>query len=169
MEEEDQEDEFCPVVEEQHFDCPLCQLNSTDPIIQKMNAMEESMSGKVCASEIYKLIHDFYILQKQELERQHMPCPTITLEDIKEHYEKHRVNLKNIVANEIFLANEMQCHFTSSQIATRNASGQKTLHSKSVDQWIRLSKHKLDLVKYYHSLSKNKVSEPSGIKPFEFN
>ncbi len=166
---EEETDEFCAVMDEQHTECPLCQLNSTDPIIQKMNAMEESMSGKVCANEIYKLLYDFYTMQKRDLERQNITCPTITLDQIREHYEKHRVNLKNIVANEIFLANEMQGHFASSQIATRNASGQKTLHSKSVDQWIRLSKHKLDLVKYYQSLSKNKVSEPSGIKPFEFN
>ena len=163
------EEDFCPIQEEQNYTCSLCQLSSTDPIIQKMNAMEASMSGNINSSEIYKSIHDFYILQKQELETQCMPCPTITLEEIKVHYEKHKVNLKNIIANEIFLANEMQSHFASSQIATRNASGQKTLHSKSVDQWIRLSKHKLDLVKYYQSLSKNKVSQPSGIKPFEFN
>lgn len=162
-------EENCPVIDGVHSDCPLCQLNSTDPIIQKMNNMEESLSGKICASEIYKLIHDFYVLQKQELERQQMPCPEISLNQIARHYEKHKVNLKNIVANEIFLANEMQCHFEASQIATRDASGQKTLHSKSVDQWIRLSKHKLDLVKYYQSLSKHKVSEPTGIKPFEFN
>lgn len=162
-------EETCPIVENMHTDCPLCKLNSTDPIIQKMNNMEESFSGKICASEIYKLIHDFYLIQKQELERQNIPCPEISLDQIATHYEKHKVNLKNIVANEIFLANEMQSHFEASQIATRDASGQKTLHSKSVDQWIRLSKHKLDLVKYYHSLAKHKVSEPTGIKPFEFN
>jgi len=163
------EEEHCPVVDTGCSDCPLCQLNATDPIIQKMNEMEESLSGKVSSTEIFKLIHDFYLLQKKELERQKMPCPEITLEQIEIHYTKHRVNLKTIVANEIFLANEMQSHFEASQIATRDASGQKTLHSKSVDQWIRLSKHKLDLVKYYQSLSKHKVSEPTGIKPFEFN
>ena len=62
----------------------------------------------------------------------------------------------------------MQNHFSASQIATRNADG-KNIAFKSVDQWIRLSKHKLDLIKYYQSLAKQRVSEPAGIKPFEFN
>ena len=90
-------------------------------------------------------------------------------DDIVRHYEKHKVNLKNIVANEIFLANEMQKHFAAEQMATRDINGKKTLHSKSVDQWIRISRHKLDLVKYYQSLSKKKVNEPSSIKPMEFD
>ena len=79
------------------------------------------------------------------------------------------MNLKNIVANEIFLANEMQRQFAATQIATMDMNGRKTLNSKMVDQWIRISKHKLDLVKYYQSLSKRKVNQPSAIKPMEFD
>lgn len=166
---EDDTPEPCDVIEEEEHDCPLCQLNSTDPILSKMNSMEESMTGKVSAQEIYRTLYAFYCHQKNELERQNMACPDISLDQIARHYEKHKINLKNIVANEIFLANEMQVHFRACQIATRDSSGRKTLDSKSVDQWIRLSKHKLDLVKYYNSLAKQKVSEPSGIKPYEFN
>ena len=159
----------CHVMEHQHIDCPLCKLNSTDPIIMKMNTMEESLSGKISSDEIYKTLYQFYKHQKQELERQNLSCPTITEEDIKIHYEKHKVNLKNIVANEIFLANEMQRQFAATQIATIDMNGRKTLNSKMVDQWIRISKHKLDLVKYYQSLSKRKVNQPSAIKPMEFD
>lgn len=159
----------CHVMDHQHVDCPLCKLNSTDPIIMKMNTMEESLSGKISSDEIYKTLYQFYKHQKQELERQNLSCPTITEHDIKMHYENHKVNLKNIVANEIFLANEMQRQFASSQIATMDANGRKTLNSKMVDQWIRISKHKLDLVKYYQSLSKRKVDQPSAIKPMEFD
>ena len=167
--EDDEGPEPCDVIEEDYHDCPLCQLNSSDPILSKMNSMEESMTGQVSAQEIYRTLYGFYCHQKTELERQGMQCPEITEEQIAKHYEKHKINLKNIIANEIFLANEMQVHFRACQIATRDSNGRKTLDSKSVDQWIRLSKHKLDLVKYYNSLAKQKVSQPSGIKPYEFN
>jgi hypothetical protein len=163
------EPEPCDVLEHEEYDCPLCQLNSSDPILSKMNAMEESMTGKVSGQEIYRTLFEFYKHQKLELERQQMTCPEISQHQISVHYQKHKINLKNIVANEIFLANEMQVHFRACQIATRDSSGRKTLNSKSVDQWIRLSKHKLDLVKHYHSLAKQKVNEPGGIKPYEFN
>lgn len=159
----------CQLMENHHVDCPLCKLNSTDPIVMKMNAMEESLSGKIAPSEIYHTLYAFYKHQKQELERQHLHCPTITIEEIKVHYEQHKVNLKNIVANEIFMCNEMGRQIAASQIAMRDVNGTKTIQSKMCDQWIRISKHKLDLVKYYQSLSKKKVEQPSGIKPMEFD
>jgi hypothetical protein len=162
-------DEVCHVVDFEEVNCPLCKLNSKDAIIMKMNTMEESLTGKIAPAEIYKTLFGFYQHQKQELERQCIPCPVLSEDDIIRHYEKHKVNLKNIVANEIFLANEMQKHFAAEQMATRDINGKKTLHSKSVDQWIRISRHKLDLVKYYQSLSKKKVNEPSSIKPMEFD
>lgn len=163
------EDEACHVMEDQYHTCPLCKLNSTDPIIMKMNTMEESLSGKIYCGEIYKTLHQFYIHQKQELERQNMQCPVITENDIIQHYEKHKVNLKNIVAKEIFLNNEMISQLAARQIASRNANGEKTLNTKMMDQYIRISRHKLDLLKYYQSLSKKKVDQPSAIKPMEFD
>ena len=54
----------CHVMDHQHVDCPLCKLNSTDPIIMKMNTMEESLSGKISSDEIYKTLYQFYKHQK---------------------------------------------------------------------------------------------------------
>lgn len=171
---EDEKQEVACDVEEEHSEvhCPICSHNSGEAsVIQKMNEIESNLTGTVSSEEIYRIQHELYEHQvRQPLLRQGMSAPEITLEQIRKHYQNHRLNLKDIIAKEILFVNTMQIHFRKSQIATKSLKdGKKTLNMKGVDQWIKLSKHKLDLIKYFNGpLAKSKKSKSSGIKPYEF-
>lgn len=158
--------------EEAEGHCPICShSNGEASVIQKMNEIENSLTGSVSAEEIYRIQHQLYEHQvRQPSLRQGKPCPEITLDHIRRHYQRHRLNLKDIVAKEILFVNVMQVHFRRSQIATMNVKDQrKTLNMKGVDQWIKLSKHKLDLIKYYNGpLAKKEKPKNAGIQPYEF-
>jgi hypothetical protein len=161
---------------EEHKDelnCPICAHNSDDAsVIQQMNDIEVKLTGTVSPEEIYRVQHQLYETQvRAPLLRQNKVCPEITLNDIRAHYQKHRLNLRDIISKEILFVNTMQVHFRKSQIATKCLKdGRKTLNMKGVDQWIKLSKHKLDLIKYLNGplAKKAKTSGTKGIKPYEF-
>lgn len=164
----------CDVEEaKKEHNCPICSHNQDEAsVIQKMNEIEADLTGSVSSEEIYQIQHQLYEHQiRQPLLRQKIECPEITLDDIRNHYQNHKLNLRDIISKEILLVNTMQVHFRRSQIATKCLKdGRKTLNLKGVDQWIKLSKHKLDLIKYYHGplKQKDKANKTSGIKPYEF-
>ena len=177
MEEPEIEDVSCAVEEQtEEEECPICSHNAGEfSIIQRMNQVELNLTGTVSSEEIYRLQHQLYEHQvRQPLLRQGRVCPEITINHIRTHYQRHKLNLKDIVSKEILFVNTMQKHFRSNQIATKNlTTGEKKLNLKGVDQWVKLSKHKLDLIKYYHGpltkSSKAKGSEKqTKIKPYEF-
>jgi len=163
----------CDVEEEEsEVNCPICSHNSGEAsVIQKMNEIENNLTGTVSSEEIYRIQHQLYEHQvRQPLIRQGMDAPEITIEQLRKHYQNHRLNLKDIIAKEILFVNVMQVHFRKQQIATKNIKdGTKTLNLKGVNEWIKLSKHKLDLIKYFNGpLAKKSKSKNSGIKPYEF-
>lgn len=163
----------CDVEEtKQEHNCPICSHNSDEAsVVQKMNSIETELTGRVSSEEIYRIQHQLYEHQvRQPLLRQKIDCPEITLDDIRNHYQNHKLNLRDIISKEILLVNTMQVHFRRSQIATRCLKdGRKTLNLKGVDQWVKLSKHKLDLIKFYHGpLAQKDKPKTSGIKPYEF-
>lgn len=163
----------CDVEEEEsEVNCPICSHNSGEAsVIQKMNEIENNLTGTVSSEEIYRIQHQLYEHQvRQPLLRQGLDAPEITIEELRKHYQNHRLNLKDIIAKEILFVNVMQIHFRKQQIATKNIKdGSKTLNLKGVNEWIKLSKHKLDLIKYFNGpLAKKSKAKNSGIKPYEF-
>ena len=173
-EEEEPVEVACDVEEEEsEVNCPICSHNSGEAsVIQKMNEIESNLTGTVSCEEIYRIQHQLYEHQiRQPLLRQNLSAPEITIDHIRKHYQHHRLNLKDIIAKEILFVNVMQVHFRKQQIATKNLKdGTKTLNLKGVNEWIKLSKHKLDLIKYFNGpLAKKSKTKNSGIKPYEFS
>ena len=82
------------------------------------------------------------------------------------------MNMKNIVSKEILFVNEMQRQLKTRQIAVRNkVTGEKRLVLKGISEWQRLSKHKLDLIKYYNNTlcKQRRTGKGAAIKPYEFD
>lgn len=175
---EEDDEEPVPVVDEddehEHI-CPICTHNAGDKsVISKMNELEERLTGTISPEEIYRIMYQLWCHQvKAPLERQGMAVPEVTIEDIRTHYSHHRLNMRNIVSKEILFVNEMQKQLRQRQIAVRNkVTGQKRLILKGITEWQKLSKHKLELIKYYNNtLSKQSKNSSKGasIKPYEFS
>ena len=80
--------------------------------------------------------------------------------------------MKNIVSKEILFCNTLQRQLKGNQIAVRNkVTGEKRLVLKGISEWQRLSKHKLELIKYYNNtlMKKSKSGGGQGIKPYQFD
>jgi len=184
MMEEDDPGEFVPChfsddEEEAHdldCQCALCQYGDggsgeAHSVIQRMQEIDSQMVGKIKDDEIYNLQADLYRTHvKEPLERQGIEAPNVTAETCKAHFSKHRMNMKRMIGSEISFVNSMQRHVRREQILSRNnVTGRTKVDNGAIKQWIALSKHKLDLVKYYKGpLSKEVASKTQSIKPYSF-
>lgn len=175
---EEDNEEPCPVVDESEEDsghCPICSHNASERgVIAKMNDLEARLTGTISPEEIYRIMFQMWEHEVRiPLERQGMACPELTVDQIRNHYCKHKMNMKNIVSREILFCNTLQRQLKGNQIAVRNkVTGEKRLVLKGISEWQRLSKHKLDLIKYYNNtlMKKSKTSgSGQGIKPYEFD
>ena len=173
---EEDNEEPCPVVDEveDHHQCPICTHNHNERgVISKMKELEQRLTGTISSEEIYRIMLQLWDHEvKVPLERQGMAVPELTIDDIRTHYTSHKMNMKNIVSKEILFVNEMQRQLKTRQIAVRNrVTGEKRLVLKGISEWQRLSKHKLELIKYYNNtLMKNsKTGNSASIKPYEFD
>jgi len=186
MVEEDDVGEFVPChfsddeEEEEHGEgckCALCQYGDggsgeAHAVISRMQEIDSQMVGKVADREIYNLQADLYRTHvKEPLERQGIEAPDVTAETCRAHFSKHRMNMKRMVGSEINFVNSMQKHVRREQILSRNnVTGRTKVDNAAIKQWIALSKHKLDLIKYYKGpLSKEIASKTQNIKPYSFS
>jgi len=172
--EDDGDDEACDMLsEEMKIDCPLCKYSQADKsVIDRMNQMEQNMTGTTSPEEIYTTLAGLYHVQvRQPLLNQGLSAPEITVDQLRIHYTLHRLNLRDILSKEILAVNNMQIHFRKHQVATVNTkTGVKKLDPKAMSEWVKLSKHKLELIKFYNGpLSKMKNKESGNIKPYEFS
>ena len=173
MEEIDVDDEqICAVAEDEliHGECILCKFSSNKhPVFLKMDQMERQLTGRVNPNEIYRSLYNLYVLEmRNKLTNQGHECPHITIEDIAKHYKYHKLNEKEVISNDIVTIGIMQQHLKDSQIATKKNDGMKTYNLKCVEAYVRLSKHKLDLIKYLKSADGNRKSSTEKIKAYEF-
>ena len=175
---EEDNEEPCAVIdhaEEDEAICPICTHNASERgVIAKMNDLEAKLTGTISPEEIYRIMFQLWEHEvRVPLERQGLTCPCLTVNDIRTHYTSHKMNMKNIVSKEILFVNELQRQLKGNQIAVKNKiTGEKRLVLKGITEWQKLSKHKLDLIKYYHNtlMKKTKNSgKAGGIKPYEFD
>lgn len=179
------EGEFVPCVfsddeEEEHGDgcsCPLCVhgdggTGEAHHVIQRMREIDEQLAGKVSDREIYRIQANLYKENVAEpLKRQGIDVPEVTPEDCKKHFASHSINPKRMMSNEIQFVNTMQKHVRKSRILSRNTvTGETRINDGAVRQWLQLSKHKMELLKFYRG-ALSKSSQGSGtktIKPYSF-
>jgi len=174
---EEEDEEPCAVEDdmgEEEAVCPICHHNANERgVIAKMNELEERLTGTISPEEIYRIMYQLWCHEvKMPLERQGMTVPELSIEHIRLHYTSHKMNMKNIVSKEILFVNEMQRQLKTRQIAVRNkVTGEKRLVLKGISEWQRLSKHKLDLIKYYNNTlcKQRRTGKGAAIKPYEFD
>ena len=181
---EDDEGEFCPAAfsddeEEDHgIDClcPLCKhgdggTGDAHEVISRMEELDTVLTGQVKDDEIYRIQAQIFTEHVQKpLQRQGLEAPTVTPDICKSHFAKHRVNAKRVIAGDIQFVDSMQLHFRKQNILSRNnQTGETRINTNAVKQWIQLSKHKMDLIKYYKGpLAKEASSNTKSMTPYSF-
>ena len=91
----------------------------------------------------------------------------------EEHYTRHVVDTTQQVADDILYCSKMQRHYQKN-IALRNEDndGSVVLNPQNVNEYVKISKHKLDLVKYYNAQKKKSVQDEKSsmsMTPYTFS
>jgi len=137
-----------------------------------MEEIDTALTGNIRDDDIYRLQAEMFTEHVQKpLEKQGLDAPTITPEMCRDHFSKHRVNAKRVIAGEIRFVDTMQYHFRKQNILSRNnQTGETRINTSAVKQWIQLSKHKMDLIKYYKGpLSKEAGGNTKSMTPYSFS
>jgi hypothetical protein len=156
--------------------CPLCThgdggTGASHQVLQQMEDIDRTMAGKVSDKAIWDLQANLYAKHVTEpLARQGIKAPVVTPDDCRKHFSRHRVNPKRIIGEDIKFISTMQKQFRRSQILSRNThTGETKMNTAAVRQWTALSKHKLDLIKYYNNtLSKDDGKGTTTSTPYTF-
>jgi len=156
--------------------CPLCihgdgGTGASHQVLAQMEDIDRTMTGKVSDKAIWQLQANIYQKHVTEpLARQGIKAPTVTPEDCRKHFSRHRVNSKRLIGEDIKFISSMQKQFRRTQILSRNnQTGETKMNSQAIRQWTQLSKHKLDLIKYYNNtLSKGEAKGTSTSTPYTF-
>lgn len=130
--------------------CPLCAHAGSAPF-RKMDELEMQLSGKVAPSEIYKAQVECYQQQIKPLLQHGHICPEVTEHDCMIHYTQHRVNVTASLAKEIVYCGMIQEHFRKNEMAQKTSEGEK-INSRVLNDWVKISKHKLELIKQFRSM-----------------
>ena len=162
------EDEMCALQEPDLGVCPLCKYQD-DNIILKMAGVEKKLTGNIDTDEIYEVLSSMYTKHTQPLIRQGKKPMQLTPELCKEHYTKHVVNSVQQVADDILYCCKMQRHYKKNIGVKSSHTGNITLNPHHVNEYVKLSKHKLDLVKYMNIMQKKNDTKQNTSEPYAFS
>jgi len=146
--------------------CPLCAYQN-DNIIQSCTRVHSSLVGKIENQQIYTILCDMYRKHVEPLKRQGKILMDLDDATCEEHFTRHVVNSTQQIADDILYCSKMQRHYKRN-IALRNG-GTVMLNPQSVKEYVQISKHKLELVKYFSNHKKKQSSETSTVQPYAFN
>jgi len=163
-----EEEEMCALEEPSMGICPLCKYQD-DSIIKSMADVERNLTGNVDSDEIYNVLCSMYKKHTAPLIKQGKKVLTITPAHCKEHFCKHVVNTRQQVADDILYCCKLQRHYKKNIGVKSHQTGNVTLNPHHVNEYIKLSKHKLDLVKYMNIIKKKQTAASSTNEPYAFS
>ena len=149
------EDNPCELEEMSMGKCPMC-VYQNDNIIQSMSKVEQSLQGKIESKQTYTILCDMYHKHIAPLRRQGKELLDLDEEICKEHYTKHVVNTTQQVADDILYCSKMQRHYQRNIALRSSNSGTVVLNPQNVQEYVKISRHKLELVKYFTTMQKKK-------------
>lgn len=162
-----EEEETCALVEPSMGVCPLCKYQD-DSIIKNMSDVERSLTGNVDSEEIYTVLCNMYKKHTAPLIKQGKSVMKITPEHCREHYSKHVVNSHQQVADDILYCCKLQRHYKKNIGVKSSQTGNVTLNPHHVNEYIKISKHKLDLVRYMNVMKKKPSATSAANEPYAF-
>ena len=168
----DDEVEICPLEEKSAGTCPLC-VYQDDNIVRHMTKTYETLQGKVDREKIFCILCDMYKKHTIPLIRQGKVPFELNVDHCREHFTKHVVNAFEQISDDILYCAKMQRHYKKNIGVKNTHSGRVSLNPQFVQEYVKLSRHKLELVKYLNVLKKRKEanvsSEPTRVAPHSFS
>ena len=135
--------------------CALCAHGSDAPgdPLTTLAQMDHDLCHAVTEDQLRAMQSEVYETQVARPHRDRgLKAPEVTPSALKRHFHAHALNLKRAVVDDIRLCNMAQQHLRRRGLRVRNsATGETRVVGNELRSWLSLSKHKLDLIKYYRA------------------
>ena len=146
----------CPVPGD-GIECPLCRHARTN-IAARLNEAHASLSGKVSPQSLYRTLLTLYT---EEVEITGESIGILTPSIIHEHYEQHVVAVHKSISDDIMFTSAIQRHLQTECVATPAGEGVH-ISAPAVNDWVKLSKHKIALLAAYTTLIRPTTHAPKA-------
>ena len=160
---EDEEDDLEePQSASGHNDvCPCCEL-ATSEVVRAMDSVADTLAGRAGDGHITKMQLEIYNRRMAPLRREGRDVPRLTRDMLLRHYRTHRVSIMRSVAEEIRVFELMERTLRRTGLCDMDADGRRVLVKSGAQEMNRLSKSKLDLLKFYATLEKQRREDEAN-------
>ena len=115
--------------------CLLCK--NTHSYLDEMHSALSAFSSR---KNLYDMLYDAYIKQKNKLKQQNLRYLDVTRIDLVRHYEEHVLSLQNAIMNDVRLVKQVMKQLEKRMLVDK-------LNTAALNQWKALSTHKINLLK----------------------
>ena len=143
--------------EEENTDreCLLCKNTNHSYLDEMHSALSASSSKK----NLFDMLYDAYIKQKNRLKQQNLRYLDITKIELVRHYEEHVLSLQNAITKDVRVVKQVMNQLEKKILGDK-------LNTSTLNQWKLLSNHKINLLK---RMAPVESIESNIDQPYEFN
>ena len=149
--------------------CPICQ-HGDQPFIHKMDEIAQDLTGHACDHHVFKHQIDTYNEEVvRPSKRQKLPYVEITEDHCRRHYKKHKVDVVRQISEDIKLCVKVQENVRKIGLTFKNVeTGEVSVNTKFLNEWLKISRHKLDLLKTFKNIRKTQ-NRAKEMDSYSFN
>ena len=160
-EEDEEDDQARDGAASRQEPCVCCDL-ATSEVVRAMDAVADRLSGER-ATRITNMQLAIYQKRMAPLRAEGRPVRELTRDMLLRHYRTHRVSIMRTVAEEIRVFELMGRTLRRTGLCDMDADGRKVLLRSGAQEYNKLAKSKLDLLKFYTQLEKQRREEEANM------
>lgn len=141
--------------------CACCDL-STSQLMKKLDAVADKLAGRASDSRVNAIQLEIFNAEVAALKAEGREVPHITKRVLRKHYTEHRISPIRSVAEDIRIFELAERTLRKTGLAEEDEDGVKVLNSRGAAELCKLSKSKLDALKFYVSLDKIRKEEEAN-------
>ena len=143
--------------------CPLC-AHATSDLVRDLTALAERLAGRASQQHVTSMQLQIFENRVAPLRYEgRTDIPNITREWLHRHFTECRISPMRSVARDIRMFEDAE-KLLRSNLADVDDEGAPVLSSRTASELCRLSKGKMDALKFFHQLSKERERKEANEK-----
>jgi hypothetical protein len=142
--------------------CPLC-VHAQTQVVQRLREAHTNMVGTLTSEALGEALLRSY---KDEVLMTDEGIGELTAAGIREHFEQHTVAPHHQLAGDIMFCATVQRQYRRECAA--KSGGEIALCGPAIQDWLKLSKHKMSLLQTYQNLLKPGKNTPEA-RPYDLS
>jgi hypothetical protein len=143
--------------------CACCDLATSD-LMLALDRVADKLAGRASDSRVTSIQLEIFECRVAPLRAEGRDVPSIDRRVLRKHYSQHRISPIRSVAEDIRIFELAERTLRRTGLAEEDEEGVKMLCSRGAAELCKLSKSKLDALKFYVALDKVRKEEEANIK-----